>query len=57
MRGGVEDVDQGSMSFREWIRGRCVYDCAICNRRFYDRSDSTLNHKSNPLINHLNLGD
>ena len=37
MRGGVEDVDQGSMSFREWIRGRCVYDCAICNRRFYDR--------------------
>ena len=39
MRSGVDDLEQqgGSMSFREWIRGRCVYDCAICNRRFYDR--------------------
>ena len=38
-RGGEEDADinPASMSFREWIRGRCVYDCAICNRRFYDR--------------------
>ena len=35
---GVDDViDQGSMGFREWIRGRCVYDCAICSRRFFDR--------------------
>ena len=37
-RGGEEDAENhASMSFREWISGRCVYDCAICNRRFYDR--------------------
>ena len=39
-KGSEEDADMNraaSMSFREWIRGRCVYDCAICNRRFYDR--------------------
>ena len=37
MRGADEVDQQGSMSYREWIRGRCVYDCAICNRRFFDR--------------------
>ena len=31
------DIDQAAMGYKEWIRGKCVYDCAICNKRFFDR--------------------
>ena len=32
------DKDEKHMSsYEDWIRGRCVYECAICNTRFYDR--------------------
>ena len=32
-----QDDDKGPDGFKDWLRGRCEYECAICNTRFYDR--------------------
>ena len=43
-------LDQAALGFKEWIRGRCVYDCAICNKRFFDRSVRQLEFGNTNMI-------